>query len=142
MSSRCDAICDKPLVPTPHQPQMALPAELPILPVSEQPWSPHVHNAAQIVGDLYSGACSVLGSGNFNLHCIQHHFKAITDEALPLLLQLEDHTSRHEPGGDQLDPWLQACALLFGELLVKLAEAESTICNMCVYFAMNAGYLT
>ena len=121
---------------------MVLPAELPILPVSEQPWSPHVYNAAQVVGDLYSGACSILETGNFNLHRIQHHFNAITHEALPLLLQLEDDTSGQEPSGHQLDPWLQACALLFGELLVKLAEAESAICDMCAYFSIDADHLT
>lgn len=135
-------MCDKLLALAPHQPEMVLSVELPILPVCEQSWSPNVYNAAQIVGDLYSGACGVLESGNFNLHHIQHHFYAITHEALPLLLQLEDYTSRQEPSSNQLDPWLQACILLFGELLAKLAEAESAIHDTCVYLIMDAGYLT
>jgi hypothetical protein len=110
---------------------MTLPALLPTLPAHNHPWSPNIHHAVQIIGDLYRSACSVLASGNFDLHRIQHHHTAVIDEALPLLLKLEEHRSDEDSSG-QLDSWLQTCVQLFGELLVKLAEAEESTYGVCV----------
>jgi hypothetical protein len=111
---------------------MALPATLPVLPGSDPLWSANIVHAAQITSDLYQSAYDVLASGNFDLHRIRYHYNAITDEALPLLFEMEGCVAEEGSNGSQLDSWLQTCALVFGQLLVKLMEAEGVIQNACV----------
>lgn len=94
---------------------------LPALP-DFQLWSPNVHNARKSLQDIYNAANLALSGGNFDVHRIQYHQSAITDNAIRILLDLE--ACSEDEGLPQ--SWLLECGERFATLIIQLAEAEHT----------------
>lgn len=92
---------------------------LPPLPPRETPWSSHVYNADHLLQDFYRRPIEVLASGNYNLHRIQHYQQSVLEDAIPLLLEMEDAAA------DEGLPvsWLSDIAEHFARLVVELELA-------------------
>jgi len=82
---------------------------LPPLPSSDTPYSSNIHSVTQILHSHYETTRAVLSSGNHNRHCLQHHAHMIFDDALPLLLVLEEEVREDK----YLMEWLQDVAEKF-----------------------------
>lgn len=92
---------------------------LPPLPLRVTPWSSHVYTANHLLQDLYRRPIEILSQGNYNLHQIQQHQESILENAIPLLLEMENAAA------DEGIPfqWLSDCADHFARLLVELENA-------------------
>lgn len=94
---------------------------LPSLPNSDTPYSSNIHRVAQILHSHFETTKNVLSTGNHNRHRLQHHTHLISNDALPLLLALEE-----EAQGDQaLTTWLQDVAEKFLGLITHLLNVEA-----------------
>lgn len=94
---------------------------LPPLPRSDIPYSSNIHSVAQILHSHYETTRAVLFTGNHNRHRLQHHAHLIFDDALPLLLVLEE-----EVGEDKyLMEWLQDVAEKFMGLTTHILNLEA-----------------
>jgi len=99
---------------------MSLPS-LPSLPLNDTPHSSNIHNAAQILHSHYETTRAILSSGNHNRHRIQHHAHLIFDDALPLLLVLEEEVRKDKA----LVNWLQVVSERFLGLTTHLLDVEA-----------------
>ena len=94
---------------------------LPPLPSSDTPYSYSIHNVAQILHSHFETTAAVLSSGNHNRHRLQHHARMIFDDALPLLLVLEEEVREDKA----LMDWLQDVAEQFMGLTTHILELEA-----------------
>lgn len=92
---------------------------LPPLPQRQTPWSSHVYNADHLLREFYRKPMEILVQGNYNHHRIEHYQNSILEEAIPLLLEMEDAAADE---GLPLD-WLSRIAEHFAKLLVELEDA-------------------
>ena len=94
---------------------------LPPLPSSDTPYSSNIYNVAQILHSHYETTSAVLSSGNHNRHRLQHHARLIFNDALPLLLALEEEIETDQ----SLTVWLQDVAEQFLELTTRILNLEA-----------------
>ena len=94
---------------------------LPSLPLNDNPYSSNIHNAAQILHSHYETTRAVLSSGNHNRHHLQHHAHLIFNNALPLLLVLEEEVWKNKA----LVDWLQEVLERFLGLTTHLLDVEA-----------------
>ena len=94
---------------------------LPSLPPSDNPYSSNIYNASQILHSHYETTTAVLSSGNHNRHRLQHHAHLIFNDALPLLLVLEEEVREEKV---MLD-WLQDVSERFLGLTTHLLDVEA-----------------
>lgn len=92
---------------------------LPPLPLRETPWSSNVYDADHLLQDFYRRPIEVLANGNYNLHRIQHYRQSVLEDAIPLLLEMEDAAADE---GIPLS-WLSDIAEHFARLVVELEFA-------------------
>lgn len=93
---------------------------LPDLPRRTTPWSSNVYEANILLRELYRKPLELVQSGNYNLHRIEHHRTLVLEEAIPLLLEIEEAA---EDEGLSMS-WVESCAECFARLLVELDNAE------------------
>jgi hypothetical protein len=94
---------------------------LPSLPLNDTPHSSNIHNAAQLLHSYYETTRAVLSSGNHNRHRLQHHAHLIFNDALPLLLVLEEEVRKDKA----LVNWLQDVSERFLGLTAHLLDVEA-----------------
>ena len=94
---------------------------LPSLPPNDIPYSSNIYNGAQILHSHYETTRAVLSSGNYNRHRLQHHAHLIFDDALPLLLVLEEEIREDQA----LVNWLQDVSGRFLGLTNHLLDVEA-----------------
>jgi len=92
---------------------------LPPLPLRDLPWSSHIYNAEHLLKGFYRRSIEVLAQGNYNLHRIQQHRDSILENAIPLLLEMEDAA----PDEGLPLRWLSDCADHFARLITELENA-------------------
>lgn len=89
-----------------------------------QPYHPNVYKSVQIASDIYKRAFNLLASGNFDLHRLKHHIDAVVENALPMLVLLDDVRNDHQVSYE----WPHTCAALllqlYGELLAARKSAS------------------
>lgn len=93
---------------------------LPPLPQRSTPWSSNIYEANQLLRELYCRPLELVTSGNYNTHRIDQHRHLILEDAIPLLIEVEEAAS-HE--GLPLE-WVNDCADCFAKLLVELENAS------------------
>jgi hypothetical protein len=97
----------------------------PRLPPADPPYSSNISEVAQILHSHYETTRAVLASGNHNKHRLQHHAHLIFNDALPLLLVLEE-----EVRGDQaMVEWLQDVSEKFLGLTTHILDLEAEESN-------------
>jgi hypothetical protein len=96
---------------------------LPPLPRTDTPYSSSIHSVAQILHSHYETTRAVLSSGNHNRHRLQHHAHVIFNDALPLLLVLEDEVRENK----SLMDWLQDVAEQFMGLTTHILNLEAEV---------------
>jgi len=94
---------------------------LPPLPRSDTPYSSNIYNVAQILHSHYETTRAVLSSGNHNRHRLQHHARRVFNDALPLLLALEEEVRTDQ----SLTVWLQDVAEQFLGLTTHILNLEA-----------------
>ena len=94
---------------------------LPPLPSSDTPYSSNIHNVAQILHSHYETTRAVLSSRNHSIHRLQHHAHLIFNDALPLLLVLEEEVRMDQ----SLTAWLQDVAEQFLGLTTQILNLEA-----------------
>ena len=94
---------------------------LPPLPTRDIPYSSNIHIVAQILHSHYETTNAILASGNYNKHRLQHHARLIFNDALPLLLVLEEEVRTEKP----LVDWLQDVAQKFLGLTTHILDMEA-----------------
>ena len=92
---------------------------LPPLPSCETPWSAHVYNADHLLREFYRRPIEALAQGNYNLHRIEQHRDTVLNDAIPLLLEMEDAAADEGLSYE----WLSECAEHFGRVVVELENA-------------------
>ena len=85
------------------------------------PYSSNIYNAAQILHSHYETTRAVLSSENHNRHRLQHHAHLIFNDALPLLLVLEEDVREDKA----LVNWLQDVSERFLGLTTHLLDVEA-----------------
>lgn len=96
----------------------------PIPPHGENnPWSPNVFNAHQVVSDLFRHAEQALRRGDPDPNRIQFHLNSLMNDAIPLLYALEAHA---EEEGLEVE-WIVSCAEVVGTLVGELQKAEESL---------------
>jgi len=112
--------------------------DMPLLPLprSNTPYSPNIHNVAQILHSHYETTRAVLSSGNHNKHRLQHHAHLIFNDALPLLLALEEEVRVDK----SLMDWLQDVAEQFLGLTMHLLNLEAEADNEGQEYSLNLLY--
>lgn len=96
---------------------------LPPLPVTDTPLSSNVYNVANVLQDMYRTANAVLSHARPDVHRLQFHQDILVNDALPLLLALEE--SADDEGLPRL--WLEDCVSSFSDLLIQLCEIERDV---------------
>ena len=91
------------------------------LPSSDTPYSSNIHDVAQILHSYYETTSAVLSSGNHNRHRLEHHAHLIFNDALPLLLVLEEEFRTD----NSLMHWLQDVAEQFLGLTTHILNLEA-----------------
>lgn len=96
---------------------------LPPLPARSngQPWSDNVEHAFQIISTTFNRAEQVM-SQEADSARLQYHADALTEDVIPLLIQMEIHA----PQESIPVPWLHSCARISTELVVQLHTASET----------------
>jgi hypothetical protein len=94
---------------------------LPSLPPSDTPYSSNIYNGAQILHSHYETTRAVLSSGNHNRHRLQHHAHLIFNDALPLLLVLEEEVREDKA----LVDWLRDVSERFLGLTTHIFDVEA-----------------
>ena len=92
--------------------------QLPPLPARETPWSPNIRNAFLCLNTIYSTASAYLETGSIEPHRLDIYAAAVTSDAFPLLLLL-DESAEDE---NMSLPWLEKVSNLYVEILVLLDE--------------------
>lgn len=95
---------------------------LPPLPQRNTPWSSNVHQANSLLCELYRRPTALLSSGNYNLHRVELNIESVLENAIPLLLEVEEAA---EDEGIPLR-WIEDVADHFARLLVELESAKGT----------------
>ena len=98
---------------------------LPSLPPSATPYPSNLYSGAQILHSHYETTRAVLSSGNHNRHRLQHHARLIFNDALPLLLVLEEVVREDQA----LVVWLQDVSERFLGLTTHILDAEAEACD-------------
>jgi hypothetical protein len=94
---------------------------LPPLPTSDTPHPSAIYDVAQILHSHYETTRAVLSSGNHNKHRLQHHARLIFNDALPLLLEIEEEVKDDQT----LRDWLQDVAQGFLGLTTHILDLEA-----------------
>ena len=94
---------------------------LPPLPSSDTPYSSNIHSVAQILHSHNETTRAVLSSRNHNRHRLQHHAHMIFDDALPLLLVLEEEVREDK----SIMEWLQDVVEKFMGLTTHILNLEA-----------------
>ena len=94
---------------------------LPPLPSGDTPYTSNIHNVAEILHSHYETTRAVLSSGNHNKHRLQHHANLIFNDALPLLLVLEEEVREEKA----LMDWLWDVAEQFLSLTTHIVNLEA-----------------
>ena len=94
---------------------------LPSLPPTDTPYSTNICNSAQILHSHYETTKAILSSGNHNRHRLQHHACLIFNDALPLLLVLEEEVREDQA----LVQWLQDVSIRFLGLTTHILDVEA-----------------
>lgn len=68
--------------------------ELPLLPVTETPWSSNIRNAFLWLNSIYSTSSTYLKSGSVELHHHDQYATVIVSDAFPLLLLLDESADK------------------------------------------------
>jgi hypothetical protein len=109
------------------------------LPVRNEPWSPNVYHAFNILSDIFRTAKNILSQENYDLYRIRYHAETIENDALPLLLALEA-TAEEE---SLPVSWVYDAGSQYEDLIVELAEAEKRAVGMYASLSVrNIGLLT
>lgn len=93
---------------------------LPPLPQRSTPWSPNVYEANQLLRELYRRSLELVTSGNYNAHRIKQHKRSVLEDAIPLLLEIEEAA----PNEGLPMEWVNSCADCFAKLVVELENAD------------------
>lgn len=88
-------------------------SHLPTLPTT-MIWTSDIHNAVQILNNLYTNALLLVTSQNFNQTRLSWHLDTLCEDALPLLSHLSSSVE-HIP-----EEWLLECGNCFGNLIEQL----------------------
>ena len=96
---------------------------LPPLPVTDTPWSSNVYNVANVLQDLYRTANAVLSHASPDIHRLQFHQDSLINDALPLLLALEENADVEGLPRS----WLEDCVGHISDLLIRLCETEREV---------------
>lgn len=95
---------------------------LPPLPQRPTPWSSNVYQANQLLRELYRRPLELVTSGNYNVHRILQHQHSLLEDAIPLLLEVEEAA----PNEGLPMSWVNSCADCFAKLLVELENANAS----------------
>ena len=120
----------------PH-PGMVPPTSFPLLPppAHSSAWPGDVQTAYTSIRNFYTHALELLSLDNTDPLRLRFHLSRIYDEAIPLLIALEDDR------GTSFQPvpveWLEEAANALGLLAVKLEQAVVGTELRCVYMCFN-----
>lgn len=94
---------------------------LPSLPRQATPWSSNVYEANSLLRELYRRPVALLASGSYNRHQVKQHQNLILEEAIPLLLEIEE--AAHDK--EILLQWIYDVSDHFARILVELDQAKA-----------------
>jgi hypothetical protein len=80
-----------------------------------------MYNSIQILHSYYETTTAVLSSGNHNRHHLQHHAHLIFNDALLLILVLEEKVKEDQA----LRNWLQDLSERFLGLITHILDVEA-----------------
>ena len=94
---------------------------LPSLRPTDTPYLTNICNSAQILHSHYEITKAILSSGNHNRHHLQHHAHLIFNDALPLLLVLEEEVREDQA----LVQWVQDVSIRLLGLTTHILDEEA-----------------
>jgi len=92
-------------------------------PLNDNPWSPNVYHAYQVMADIHRNATRASRQGDNDPMRLRFHRENLINDCVPLLVALETYAEdEHLP-----TPWIHSCAESLGALVSQLQQAESAL---------------